>query len=147
MALIDLIWLGKLGSFLTKQKKYIANRLSLFRVWEKEICCNFSPYVEGERCPSVWKPLPPSSIGFCSHLWLRRLELLKSVKLQWCQSLENWVFWVNRFRGKEKKKRWLLTISRYSCGESLLFIFTPFKKETVFSGVLLQQHLAAYCKI
>lgn len=38
-------------------------------------------------------------------------------------------------------------ISQYSCGKSLLFIFTPFEKETVFSGVLLQQHLAAYCKI
>lgn len=79
VALIDLIGLGKLDSFLIKLKKYIRSRLSLFRVWDKEICWNFSPYADREICSSVWKPQPPLLIGFCSHLWIRGLELLKSV--------------------------------------------------------------------
>lgn len=102
-------------------------------------------YDEGEIVSSVWKALPPPLFGLCSHMWIRGPELLKSVKLWWCQSLENSALWVNRFREKTKTPmHWSLTINVYSCGKSLWFVFTPFKKEAVFGGVLLQQHWGLY---
>lgn len=58
--------------------------------------------------------------------------------------MENWALWVNRFREKKPPMHSLLTITKYSRGKSQLFIFTPFKMEAVFSGALLQQHLALY---
>lgn len=105
VALIDLIGLGKLDSFLIKLKKYIRSRLSLFRVWDKEICWNFSPYADREICSSVWKPQPPLLIGFCSHLWIRGLELLKSVGVNhWRIGPSGWTD-LEKFLKKKKRKK------------------------------------------
>lgn len=142
-----------LDSFLTKLKKYIGSRESLFRIRRKDTSAvSSSPTMLGKRVSCIFlceNPYPLHRLDSTIICGRGDLNCSMSVKLQCCQSLENWTCgWTVKNKKQENKKtHWLLKISQCSCGRSLLFIFTPFKKETVFSGVLLQQHLAAYCNM